>query len=74
MRMRAMKTPFLLFFLLLVVRAMGQESSADLSHSDIAVLESRSAGLRLNAPGLRVMASNNFDVNIIAANGRSTRR
>ncbi|MGX5853558.1 M1 family aminopeptidase [Dyadobacter jiangsuensis] len=57
-----MKTPFLLFFLLLVVRAMGQESSTDLSTSDIAVLESRSAGLRLNAPGLRVMASNNFDV------------
>ena len=57
-----MKTPFLLFFLLFAVRAMSQESSADFSTSDIAVLESRSAGLRLNAPGLRVMASNNFDV------------
>ncbi|SEJ55435.1 Peptidase family M1 [Dyadobacter sp. SG02] len=57
-----MKTPFLLLFMLLAGRAFAQEPAADFSTSDIAVLESRSAGLRLNAPGLRVMASNNFDV------------
>ena len=57
-----MKIPFLLFLLLLAGRAFTQEPAADFSTSDIAVLESRSAGLRLNASGLRVMASNNFDV------------
>jgi disulfide bond formation protein DsbB len=57
-----MKTPFLLILFLFVTRVFAQELPADFSTADIAVLESRSAGQRLNAPGLRVMASNNFDV------------
>ena len=57
-----MKLPFLLLLILLVVKTFAQESGPDFSTSDIALLESRSAGLRINAGALRVMASNNFDV------------
>lgn len=57
-----MKIPFLLFFLLLVGPAFAQDPASDFSTADIAALESKSAGLRINASGLRVMASNNFDV------------
>jgi disulfide bond formation protein DsbB len=61
-KLRAMKLPFLLLLSLLALKTVAQESGPDFSTSDIAVLESRSAGLRINAGGLRVMASNNFDV------------
>lgn len=57
-----MKIHFLFLFLLFAGKALAQESAPDFSTSDIAVLESRSAGLRMAAAGLRVMASNNFDV------------
>ncbi|SDG48611.1 Por secretion system C-terminal sorting domain-containing protein [Dyadobacter soli] len=57
-----MKTPFLLFLLLLAGWAFAQEPAADLSTSDIAAFESRRAGLRINGPAMRVLASNNFDV------------
>ena len=57
-----MRIPFLLFVLLLAGGAFAQESASDFSTADIAALESRNAGLRINASGLRVMASNNFDV------------
>ncbi len=57
-----MKTPFLLLLLLFAGEAFAQQDAPDLTTSDIAALESRSAGLRINAPGMRVMASNNFDV------------
>jgi disulfide bond formation protein DsbB len=57
-----MKLLFLLLLSLVVVKTVAQESGEGFSTSDIALPESRSAGLRLNASGLRVMASNNFDV------------
>lgn len=57
-----MKIHFLLFFLLLAGRLFAQDPGPVSATSDIAALESRSAGLRINASGLRVMASNNFDV------------
>lgn len=57
-----MKIPFLPFLLLLAELAFAQEPASDISTADIAATESRRAGLRMNAPGLRVMASNNFDV------------
>ncbi|OJV21901.1 MAG: hypothetical protein BGO21_25425 [Dyadobacter sp. 50-39] len=57
-----MKIFVLLFLFLLAGPAFAQHSAADFTTSDIAALESKSAGLRTTAAGLRVMASNNFDV------------
>ncbi|WP_426295456.1 M1 family aminopeptidase [Dyadobacter endophyticus] len=57
-----MRLLFLFLFPLFAGQVLAQESGPDYSTSDIAALESRSAGLRINASGLRVMASNNFDV------------
>ncbi|MBO9611605.1 MAG: T9SS type A sorting domain-containing protein [Dyadobacter sp.] len=57
-----MKISLLPLLLLLAGWALAQDPASDFSTADIAALESRSAGLRMNARGLRVMASNNFDV------------